>query len=82
MKPNLSGKTNAQEFAVLSLRCELSGTALQLRLTIQFSYFDCSYIWSEKMKWANVTKLQNDEIYIKITPVLVFFVAIFVLYLV
>ena len=28
---------------------------------IQFGYFDFGYIWSRKMKWTNVTQLQNDE---------------------
>ena len=43
-------------------------TGFKVQSKIQFSYFDFSYIWLEKMKWANVTKLQKDENYIKNTP--------------
>ena len=35
---------------------------------IQFGYFNFGYIWSRKMKWANVTKLQNAKKSSKIKP--------------
>ena len=42
-------------------------------VAIQFRYIDFGYIQPRKMKWANVTKLQNNENFRKITPFFAFF---------
>ena len=49
-------------FVRKNFRCILvKKFTIVIQYAIQFGYIDFGYIWPRKMKWHNVTKLQNDR---------------------